>query len=202
VTDGTSRENSREVTRPARARCDCITLAIGRRYERTKKTVGSNLPQNALKVQNEPLESKPTTAQKLAKQHGVSPSTMAGTKEPGADGWHDIRVVVIILLEVDGTMGPAIRQPSAGTDRRGHRAAMIGAPARATRQTALKLCLHRIAPFPGLSAHIGALSAIRRPTLRNTVNCWKASDYEALNIHFATAGKPQKVGILPSLVRG
>jgi hypothetical protein len=59
-------------TRPPRARCDCITLAIGRRYERTKKPQHFEAGNEAAaksKVQNEPLIStKPTTAQKLAKQ--------------------------------------------------------------------------------------------------------------------------------------
>lgn len=48
-------------------------LLLGRRYNRTKKPTGSNLPQNALKDQNDTLAN---TAAKLATEHGVSEATV------------------------------------------------------------------------------------------------------------------------------
>jgi ParB-like chromosome segregation protein Spo0J len=57
-------------------------LALGRRYNRSKKAIGSNLPQNKLKDQNDTLDQNDTksepinTAAKLATQHGVSEATV------------------------------------------------------------------------------------------------------------------------------
>lgn len=50
----------------------------GLQYKRERKKLGSNLPQNTLKVQNEPLEeeTRRSTAGKIGEQHKVSRSTI------------------------------------------------------------------------------------------------------------------------------
>ena len=64
-----------EVSRPIHAGAGNLSayertkLALGRRYNRTKKAVGSNLPQNRLKDQIDPLVTN--TAAKLAAEHSA-----------------------------------------------------------------------------------------------------------------------------------
>ena len=53
---------------------DAFKLSLGRRYNRTKKAVGSNLPQNRLKAQIDPLVTN--TAANLAAEHSVSENTV------------------------------------------------------------------------------------------------------------------------------
>ena len=64
-----------EVSRPIHAGAGNLSayertkVALGRRYNRTKKAVGSNLPQNRLKAQIEPLVTN--TAVNLAAEHSA-----------------------------------------------------------------------------------------------------------------------------------
>ena len=53
---------------------DAFKMSLGRRYNRTKKTVGSNLPQNRLKDQIDPLVTN--TAAKLAAEHSVGEASV------------------------------------------------------------------------------------------------------------------------------